>query len=217
MASQNSHQQILEYNMNQMLEESNERANTMTLRESPSLQGLITEFEVVGNVPFMAPGIIAESRAMKGSNLIYIATNRSRTTWITSMMADWMKGGTLFRQMYGLPDLFDRVVTPDEWGAVYDRHQALLLGLNLPVMSLEDSDSQKFKIFCAATNVFGPALSQKCKTFAEVTQWPRANPTPMTLKASIGMFYWFKQAWKSGLLPALFNKFVEGWPRQAWT
>lgn len=170
---------------------------------------LVTELEqydAFGDIPFMAPYIIAQAgqsvrqhaivagsrssrsrrsgvgnrnettatttSSMTRTTFIFIATNRTKASWVTSMLKRPNKGGVAFRVFYELPtctedkednedDQNPRVVnhggcmmktlepiTADQWGTVYDGHQQLLREYGIPTLDLEATTARKWTVLC---------------------------------------------------------------------
>jgi len=179
---------------------------SLTKKES-TLSFWVQRADAFHDIPFMAPAIIEQSRELQpfalnelqqqdAPKFVFIATNRSRSSWIKSMEARPLKGGVTFRHLYDIPvgcegscvdsdggwlNLAD--VTPEQWGEAYDKHQALLEKFNIPTISLEDSNHAKWSILCAALQMHSSDIKEYCnKALSRDSQYSKTNPTTKVRK-----------------------------------
>ena len=186
---------------------------TTSSSSSSSTTVLVTKLEhydAFGDIPFMAPFIIAQAgqpvrqqaivagsrgrskiSGMRNRNeittatttssmttrttFIFIATNRTKASWVTSMLQSPDKGDVAFRVFYNLPTCTEEKkdkeedpnsqvvmnhgggcmmqtlapITADQWGTVYDRHQQLLRKYGIPTLDLETTTARKWTVLCA--------------------------------------------------------------------
>eukprot|EP00966_Prymnesium_polylepis_P096815 2243171-Prymnesium_polylepis.1 len=152
-------------------------------------------YDAVSDIPFLAPAVIEQASTLPRDVFLFVATNRSRDSWITSMMQSPDKGWSPFRVWYGLnvstsgsckavgwatsclteagAQLAE--VDREEWGAAWDAHQLLLQRHQIPTINLDDPDPAKWAVLCDA--IERPSSPQwrlwadACQ--ATVQPWPR--------------------------------------------
>ena len=132
------------------------------------LARVLRAYDAASDIPrFMAPAIIEQAAKSLTGELVFVATNRSRESWVRSMHHAQGKGGVMFRLAYNVPisttpcaaygcmlnstiGMKDRLVgVPAEvWGSVWDHHQRLLERYAIPAISLEAPDRAKWSALC---------------------------------------------------------------------
>eukprot|EP00966_Prymnesium_polylepis_P078030 1808857-Prymnesium_polylepis.1 len=60
------------------------------------------EYDAFADLPWLAPDVISQKQSVSSDAFVFIATNRSRKGWITSMLEHQSKGGVPLRVWYGM-------------------------------------------------------------------------------------------------------------------
>ena len=173
-------------------------ASNLSLTEKGSvLAETLQSADVFADIPFLSPTVIEQAAIAARRRLVFISTNRSRESWITSIMKSSGKGGVTFRHMYDVPtsdvdcaaygciDASSRRPMPlkklgrETWKAVWERHQRLLLKHQIPAISLEDKDATKWQVLCDALrqHLMWRPVEKQCRAMS-LREWPRIGENP---------------------------------------
>ena len=148
--------------------------------------------DVFSDIPFMAPSIISQAASLPRDRFSFVSTNRSRASWVKSMLKNPSKGGVALRTFYGLPTCSENggcisaingnsrwlhldAITSEQWGGVYDHHQVLLRKFHIPTLTLEDSTEAKWRVLCAALS--GHTTRNCEQHLLNGTAWAQARVT----------------------------------------
>ena len=174
------------------------KANLSLSDEQSALASELADYDGATDIPFLAPEVIEQAESLSQDSFVFVATNRSREAWLTSMLQHPEKGWTAFRALYNLnvstvgecaavgwaSSCLDRSGSPlvdfsrEELETAYDRHQRLLLQYQIPTISIEDPDSSKWEVLCGALGKPQSAQWQGwarlCRSQSAVTPWPHS-------------------------------------------
>lgn len=159
-------------------------AGNLSLTHPTSLlKQVLNQADAFHDIPFPAPEIISQADRLP-DNIVMIATNRSRDSWIRSMQQDPKKGSSTFKVLWKVND------DEKDWSErahVYDQHQELLQKYNIPTISLEDSDEAKWSTLCLALSKHPADIKQKCEEKkASGAAWFESNPTDYNTELGVG-------------------------------